>query len=398
VSVVGKLFFDVNASGIQDKATFTYDPVRLADKRQPLQPDLSRAIGDYVKAHPTLKKGDLVTIDEPSLAGYRVCAGDRCASTDGRGMFTINNVSEVSSVSSLLVVDPNKGKPALEMRYSSRRNGLTTAPAYTTRVDAARMAKLTRLPACSSPGSAQVCRQDGQSILVREQRLSDVDTGPMDTGIPISPLGSNEIGLMQGFLTLPYRSQDAALVSALFGMDHDGRVGRVVSYDGATLLTRIDPSRPATMKGPGTEDGHVGWDYGLPIGTVLVAVCDGAFETLNDTGGNGSKNAGIRTGSPSKPGGHQTMAVYGHLHTTLSGNGQGVRRGAVVAVSGMSGTGWAHLHFDLLWGSANPVEPDDYIKGGYQKDPYGVLEPVKVTDSRERYSSWTAFNLPVFAS
>jgi len=36
----GRLFFDMNGSGLPDEATFNYDPVRLPDPRQPLQQDV----------------------------------------------------------------------------------------------------------------------------------------------------------------------------------------------------------------------------------------------------------------------------------------------------------------------------------------------------------------------
>ena len=62
---VGKLFFDMNGSGLHDEATFQSDSVRLADERQTLQPDLEKSIDAYINQHPELQEGDLVTILEP---------------------------------------------------------------------------------------------------------------------------------------------------------------------------------------------------------------------------------------------------------------------------------------------------------------------------------------------
>ena len=44
VVIEGRLFFDMNGSGLRDEASFQYDSARLADERQPLQADLLAAI------------------------------------------------------------------------------------------------------------------------------------------------------------------------------------------------------------------------------------------------------------------------------------------------------------------------------------------------------------------
>ena len=54
--ITGKLFFDMNGSGLQDESTFIYEPDRMNDPRQLLQPDLSIAIADFLASHPEIKK------------------------------------------------------------------------------------------------------------------------------------------------------------------------------------------------------------------------------------------------------------------------------------------------------------------------------------------------------
>lgn len=44
IEIEGALFFDLNGSGLLDQATFAYDPSRLTDEIQPLQPDLLASI------------------------------------------------------------------------------------------------------------------------------------------------------------------------------------------------------------------------------------------------------------------------------------------------------------------------------------------------------------------
>jgi hypothetical protein len=122
VPVEGRLFFDMNGSGLRDEATFNYDPERLADPRQPLQQNLINVVNNYISAHPDLKNGDLITIEEPGLSGYTLCVQADCVQTDQQGNFSLPNKSGTSRVN-IKITDPNAVNPALAMRYILERVG-----------------------------------------------------------------------------------------------------------------------------------------------------------------------------------------------------------------------------------------------------------------------------------
>jgi len=167
----GRLFFDMNGSGLPDEASFIYDTVRLADPRQPLQSDLDKSIDDYVSAQPDLNNGDIMTIEEPGLSNYTVCVQANCAQTDAEGNFSLPNPSGASSAS-IKITDSNAGTPPLEMRYINDWKGPVVIPAY---------------------------EMDG--VQVPEQHLNDTNIIPIENGTFIKLGADNNVGLMQGFRT-----------------------------------------------------------------------------------------------------------------------------------------------------------------------------------------------------
>ena len=242
----GKLFFDMNGSGLQDESSFIYDPERLADPRQPLQPDLDKAIKDYVAAHPNLKKGDIVTISEPGLSGYKVCIEQECATTLSDGSFSISN-SAGSTNPLLKITDPYADKPALAMRYINEWKGVVTIPAY-----------------------------EVKDAKISEQRLNDTMIIPIAKSIYTQSGQENNIGLIQGFLTSPFDAKDSTNIY-IWGFWDDANNyitcgkpakpnGIAISYDGKfTREGGGNPIRPSI----GVGDSHDGYDYSVPVGTFI---------------------------------------------------------------------------------------------------------------------------------
>ncbi len=232
VVLEGRLFFDMNGSGLRDEASFQYDSARLADERQPLQTDLLAAINAYLAEHPDLKDGDLVTLEEPALSGYTVCAGSNCVTTNDEGGFQLVK-QDVDRSLDIKIEDPNAGTPALEMRYVNKWKRAVTVRAY-----------------------------EMNGVQVPEQHLNDTAIFKLVDGATIQPNNPNEIGLMQGFLTMPFPIGVESFIWTWY--DHDPRIGYGVNWIGKESASKYD-NRVKIY------DNHYGVDWLIPEGTFFVA-------------------------------------------------------------------------------------------------------------------------------
>ena len=381
------LFFDMNGSGLRDEASFVYDAARLNDERQPLQADLLAAINAYLTEHPDIKDGDLVTLEEPGLSGYTVCAGSNCVTTDEKGRFQLVE-PEVSRSVSVTIQDPNAGTPALEMRHINKWKRAVTVAEYTKDVDAATMVQLKVVPDCTTDAAALVCKQDEETLLVREQHLNDTTILELGDGVDLMPGNPNDVGLMQGFLTLPYVENFDSYILGYF--DVDGEIAwdsnnKQMNYRGETNKWSNPFNFPPIT---GTWDFHGGVDFLLVDGTPVIAACDGVVEKINNDNGT---NIFILHQSD----GDSYITMYGHLDSNvLINDGQTVARGEIIALSGHSGEGNVyagkqipHLHFGLIDGN--------YASADKAFDPFrnisGLSSPL--TSS---HSSWTIDNLLLY--
>jgi len=387
VPLEGRLFFDMNGSGLQDQASFSYDPARLTDARQPLQPDLLKAITAYAQAHPELKKGNLATIEEPALSGYKVCVGDSCGTTDADGKFSIADPG-ASPSPQLVITDPNAGTPALEMRFKTKWNGPITIPAYTKDLDPYIVATMYDTPLCAADAAAQVCKQDADTVLVREQQLNDTEVVPLNKATPIKIGQPNDIGLMQGYLVMPIRSKDDSKLVNISYFDHDSRPNAVLIWDGSTQLSPLTWA-PTTCRDC-ADDGHDGIDFWLPDGTLITAsipsvMVDEYVEPRMTTHPRAARldNSSILI----KPG-YYTEIYLAHESASLVELGQQLYPGEITLISNHTGTGSPHLHFSIVGINKSSG------KRSFVADPYGVL--FDTTTESDRYSAWTVYNLPIY--
>jgi len=238
----GRLFFDMNGSGLKDEASFNYDAERLTDERQPLQADLLAAIEAYIAGHPELQDGDLITLEEPGLSGYKLCTtSDVCATTGADGIFVLPGANATSY---LKITDPNADVPALAMKYINKWNGPVVIPAY-----------------------------EMNGGRVPEQYLNDTEVVELDNGISIKAGESNDIGLMQGPFTLPFPNGEFFIWS---WYDTDPRVGYVSNWEGnaATLEKRYDNLFKIF-------DNHFAVDWLLPKDTFLLAPAPGTILSVD---------------------------------------------------------------------------------------------------------------------
>jgi murein DD-endopeptidase MepM/ murein hydrolase activator NlpD len=293
----------MNGSGLPDEASLNYDPIRLADPRQPLQPDLDKSIDDYVSAHPDLKNGDLITIEEPGLSGYTVCVQDDCVQTGQQGNFSLPNKSGASRAY-IKITDPNAGAPALAMRYINQWKKVVVIPAY-----------------------------EMNGVQVPEQHLNDTTVIPLGNGISITLGVENNVGLMQGFLTLPYQQNLDNKPILWTYTDLDLRIGYRLDWTGNNNQVWIGDQTIWNDVIPGVYDQHQGTDWVMPVGTPIIAMAYGTI--FNSEGGYPNNYARyVRqtidiTGVP-----EVYLITYGHNSTNLVNVGDFVRRGQIIGLSG----------------------------------------------------------------
>jgi len=178
-----------------------------------------------------------------------------------------------------------------------------------------------------------------------------------------------DIGLMEGFLTLPFVfGSDAELYSYF---DHDPAPGKVKNYRGDTTLAAWPVHQP------GTFDGHQGIDWNLPLGTDLVASAPGKVLEVAENE-SGAKYIDLIHSN-------NMVTSYGHISRALRTVGEWVKRGDVVALSGDSG--WPG-HFHIHWALFREGEPGHY---DVAVDPFRDI----FGDSP---GYWTKDNDPHFAS
>lgn len=115
----------------------------------------------------------------------------------------------------------------------------------------------------------------------------------------------------------------------------------------ARVTSSFNPKRKHPITGRISP--HKGVDYGLPIGTPIIAPSDGVVEHVAYQARGAGRYIKIKHG-------HITT-VYMHLSKTLVKPGQSVKKGERIALSGNTGgsTG-PHLHYEFHI-NGRPVNP-----------------------------------------
>lgn len=136
-------------------------------------------------------------------------------------------------------------------------------------------------------------------------------------------------------------------------------LGGLVSMDGANMggqLLYPCPGVTTITAGYGRYPSggkHDGVDFGCPIGTKLIAVCDGDIDSKRLVNSYGN-HINLRTGN--------MRIIYAHLSEIIVGSGH-VTAGTVIGLSGNSGNSTGpHLHFEIRV-NGSPTNPLPYIKG-----------------------------------
>jgi murein DD-endopeptidase MepM/ murein hydrolase activator NlpD len=217
----------------------------------------------------------------------------------------------------------------------------------------------------TSPVQAAGAHPPGHKLghYVRWSYPSQMSYGPIEEGAG----KTGEAPSAGAFLTLPFMGPH--YVTSIF--DHCSpdyaTNGTICRYDGVNVSAKKGGPDPTFDAGYAQTvgghdyiyyDGHDGYDYGLtyePIaaaagGVVMLAgwavpSCHSCLSglTVEINHGNG------------------LLSYYGHMSNIYVANGQSVRRGQVIGLSGMTGTATGpHLHFGIY-----------HLNGGGPVDPYG---------------------------
>ncbi len=140
--------------------------------------------------------------------------------------------------------------------------------------------------------------------------------------------------------------------------------GREILGSKAALLAAAAPSVVSPAVGPITSPFgyrwgrlHAGLDFGVPIGSPIVAVMDGVvLRTSSSRGGYGNLTVLQHADG--------TETRYAHQAQILVTDGQVIKVGELIGMSGNSGDSTGpHLHFEVRPGGGDPVDPRAWLAG-----------------------------------
>jgi hypothetical protein len=210
-------------------------------------------------------------------------------------------------------------------------------------------------------------------------------------GISVGNSTRKDIGLMEGFLTLPTPSGVPYEVDRFYDRDPDP--DKYLWWNGVTGYDR--------NMNRGYSPNHDGIDYYLKEGNPLVSPAPGTVESINyeDPGGN---YIIIRHAN-----GYRTSC--GHISKAVVNVGEQVTRGQIIAISGKSGrntelANYPHNHFRLTYGRTMAIDPyaptfkmPPQYSGYYdlQGGAHWVSSPIESSPNMD--SHWTKNNDPQYA-
>ena len=210
--------------------------------------------------------------------------------------------------------------------------------------------------------------------------LEAFQSSEQTVAIVVSRDTQRDLGLMQGFLTLPF-GQGTVFTrpNSPFGfatvLDLDPRPGSAIAF-----LPDIEPVSPAA-EAPWVVDQHTGLDFCIQEETEIKAAMPGEVTHVG-------QDAFCGLGFWICYGGFANY--YNHNSKILVKKGERVKRGQVIALSGNTGqSGEPHLHFELTTCST----PPRYFDGGVAYDPFATENPNAPTKS---LGYWTMKNSPQY--
>lgn len=330
VTLTGRLFFDMDVSGTQNEIQMKYYDglIHPKNKNQVQNLDFVKNLEQYIQSHPNTKDGTRITILEPGLSNYAVCAfisdiPAGCALTDSQGDFSLSGSGiRKGDPVGLSIIDKNVDKTAT-MRYQNRFVKSVIIPAYTMNA-----------------------RQ------VPEQRLTQTHIMKISNRFYITASEEKVIrGLLQGFM--PYQIiRGEPYIYSFF--DHDLRKGYGLDWRNRTgLIPRTYNQIPNKM-----TDNLDGIDIGGQKGDFVLSAGFG-MATVKESEKYGKQVVVMIDNIPH-------LLTYSHLDTVLVADMQEVFTGQIIGIIGRSGkdVGAPHVHLDV---GSSGVDPFGDPLGKYEQ-------------------------------
>jgi murein DD-endopeptidase MepM/ murein hydrolase activator NlpD len=181
------------------------------------------------------------------------------------------------------------------------------------------------------PKGSQQVRLSASGFRYVSLSLSAFQPSDQPVSLIIDSDAKRDWGLMQGFLTLPFKCGTQYRISNYFDLDFSGCQG-------------VDPHQCSKIRdwqgGKQTYDGHGGIDYVMPEGTPILASASGVVVEASFDNRKGNYVVVEH--------GFETATGYHHLAGFRVSKNQRVARGQRIALSGNTGdSSEPHLDFQL---------------------------------------------------
>ncbi len=302
--ITGELFFDMNGSGLRDETAFVYDNEFFDPENFEGRPELFEAVQQLGE----LENGQLVVMQEPTLYdGLEVCINDICNAPESDGSYSIS-FDELPEVGKLVIHDLHSDEPALALRYVNEFKEDVFVPSY-----------------------------EMNGVVVPDQHLNDTAVRKISNRLYIMVEDNKEydFGLMQGFMTAPFLSNQMQKFDLYNHFDLDPEGLSVRNYDGYVDYEYY-------------RDQHMGDDWSCEKGDWIVLTMPGfVYEAVERP--NGNKQVSVN-----HMGGFMTGSA--HLDSVLVTEGE-AQRGRIIGTCGESGSpGYIHLHLSLWDGDRRDSE------------------------------------------
>ena len=246
-----------------------------------------------------------------------------------------------------------------------------------------------------------------EGVELPEQHLNNTIIRPLNETVEVVIRNSNQIGLIQGFLTIPFlhsapepfadQTNPFPFIWNYFDIAQDQEVceDKPWKFDGKSRDYQgiyFDRSYDSTYSTSGVGDAHTGLDYSVDLGKFVVHAAPESdvwyLPTEDD----------LRVHTMFTSYNNIFRNTYAHNSVQLVELRQPVLRGQIIAftgntggIDGITGGYTPQLHFDVSWLSEGC---DNYL------DLYrSLVEPTGTGPySGNAWSMWTVDNLPFFPS